>query len=72
MAGAILRVGIDVGGTFTDVAAVDSASGRRMTLKVSSTPRAPELGEIFRFPPAAKAEIGLCRKESPRLGGAGA
>src|SRR5947209_14522501 len=46
MAGAILRVGIDVGGTFTDVAAVDSASGRRMTLKVSSTPRAPELGVI--------------------------
>jgi N-methylhydantoinase A len=46
MAGAILRVGIDVGGTFTDVAAVDTASGERIALKVSSTPQAPELGVI--------------------------
>jgi len=46
MAGAILRVGIDVGGTFTDVAAVDIVSGQRIALKVSSTPQAPELGVI--------------------------
>ncbi|HEX5273838.1 MAG TPA: hydantoinase/oxoprolinase family protein [Candidatus Rubrimentiphilum sp.] len=46
MAAAILRVGIDVGGTFTDVAAVDIVSGERIALKVSSTPQAPELGVV--------------------------
>ncbi len=46
MAAAILRVGIDVGGTFTDVAAVDVVTGERISLKVSSTPQAPELGVI--------------------------
>jgi len=43
---ASLRVGIDVGGTFTDVAAVNIVSGERIALKVTSTPQAPELGVI--------------------------
>jgi N-methylhydantoinase A len=38
-----LRVGIDVGGTFTDLAAVDGR-GTRIALKTPSTPRAPEEG----------------------------
>jgi N-methylhydantoinase A len=41
-----LRLGIDVGGTFTDVAAVDTMTGESIALKVSSTPQAPELGVI--------------------------
>jgi N-methylhydantoinase A len=36
-----LRVGIDVGGTFTDLAAAESWSGRIVTRKLSSTPREP-------------------------------
>jgi len=36
-----LRIGIDVGGTFTDLAAVESWSGRRIFRKVPSTPREP-------------------------------
>ena len=36
-----LRVGIDVGGTFTDLVALESWSGRTVTRKVASTPREP-------------------------------
>ncbi len=36
-----LRVGIDVGGTFTDLVANESWSGRIVTRKVGSTPREP-------------------------------
>jgi N-methylhydantoinase A len=41
-----LRVGIDVGGTFTDLIALDETSGALRRLKVPSTPRAPERGVI--------------------------
>jgi N-methylhydantoinase A len=43
MSAARLRVGIDVGGTFTDLEAFD-ARGTVMRLKVPSTPEAPERG----------------------------
>lgn len=35
------RIGVDTGGTFTDVVAVDEASGRRYVRKTSSTPDDP-------------------------------
>jgi N-methylhydantoinase A len=40
------RVGVDVGGTFTDVALLDERSGRLQVLKVSTTPDDPALGVI--------------------------
>jgi N-methylhydantoinase A len=43
---AALRVGIDVGGTFTDLVAVDTETGERRIIKRSSTPRAPEEGVL--------------------------
>jgi hypothetical protein len=41
-----LRVGIDVGGTFTDLVATESWSGRIATRKVPSTPREPQRAVI--------------------------
>ncbi len=46
-----LRIGVNVGGTFTDVAAIDSAGGV-ITLKVPTTPREPQRGVV-----AALAEL---------------
>ncbi|MGH3665834.1 MAG: hydantoinase/oxoprolinase N-terminal domain-containing protein, partial [Egibacteraceae bacterium] len=39
-----IRVGIDTGGTFTDVVAVDEAGGRVATSKTPSTPADPSVG----------------------------
>ncbi len=41
-----VRVGIDVGGTFTDLVAVDTASGAVRSLKVLTTPEAPARGVL--------------------------
>ncbi|MDQ2871698.1 MAG: hydantoinase/oxoprolinase family protein [Candidatus Eremiobacteraeota bacterium] len=41
-----LRVGIDVGGTFTDLVALDAVTGAVTALKAASTPQAPELGVL--------------------------
>jgi N-methylhydantoinase A len=39
-----LRIGIDTGGTFTDIVSVDGASGAIQVTKVASTPHNPALG----------------------------
>ncbi|MBV8373880.1 MAG: hydantoinase/oxoprolinase family protein, partial [Candidatus Eremiobacteraeota bacterium] len=40
--GRALRVGIDIGGTFTDLAALETWSGVMVVKKVRSTPREPQ------------------------------
>src|SRR6266436_9793500 len=60
-----LRIGIDTGGTFTDVVAVDEATGEIFTTKTPSTPRDPSVGviegihKILRIvdPPASAAAV---------------
>jgi N-methylhydantoinase A len=41
-----LRIGIDTGGTFTDVVCVDSGSGAMRVTKVASTPANPAIGLV--------------------------
>ena len=41
-----LRVGIDTGGTFTDIVCVDAASGAMRVTKVASTPANPAIGLV--------------------------
>ncbi len=40
----MIRLSVDVGGTFTDAVMVDDSTGKVYALKVGSTPRNPELG----------------------------
>lgn len=40
------RVGVDIGGTFTDLVAFDEESLKVLNIKVSSTPRSPQVGVI--------------------------
>src|SRR5207342_3038039 len=41
-----LRIGIDTGGTFTDIVCVDGASGAMHVTKVASTPANPAIGLV--------------------------
>src|ERR1700729_2395648 len=41
-----LRIGIDTGGTFTDIVCVDAASGEMRVTKVASTPSNPAIGLV--------------------------
>lgn len=41
-----MRVGIDIGGTFTDLVAIESWSGRSITIKVPTTPHEPQRGAM--------------------------
>src|SRR5215475_8253919 len=41
-----LRIGIDTGGTFTDIVSVDSGSGVMHVTKVASTPANPAIGLV--------------------------
>src|SRR5262245_11291858 len=41
-----LRIGIDTGGTFTDIVCVDGASGSMRVTKVASTPSNPAIGLV--------------------------
>src|SRR3984885_2586787 len=40
------RIGIDTGGTFTDIVAVDAGSGAMRVTKVASTPSNPAIGLV--------------------------
>ncbi|MGH7310388.1 MAG: hydantoinase/oxoprolinase N-terminal domain-containing protein, partial [Candidatus Rokuibacteriota bacterium] len=44
--GARFRIGIDTGGTFTDVVAVNEATGETLSTKVPSVPRDPSLAVL--------------------------
>src|SRR6266568_1042904 len=46
MPGRRLRIGIDTGGTFTDVVAVDESTGAIVTTKTPTTPHDPSLGVL--------------------------
>jgi N-methylhydantoinase A len=41
-----LRIGIDTGGTFTDIVAVDGSAGTMRVTKVASTPANPAIGLV--------------------------
>src|SRR5215469_15509010 len=53
----MIRVGIDVGGTFTDLAAVDVDTGERVALKVPSTPHAPERAVLDALSSLARLDV---------------
>src|SRR5262244_4564275 len=46
MSGGRYRLGVDVGGTHTDLVLLDTSTGALMVEKVSSTPRNPALGVL--------------------------
>ena len=62
MTRARLRIGIDTGGTFTDIVCVDSASGDMHVTKVPSTPVNPAIG-LVRGVEAILGKVGASSSE---------
>jgi N-methylhydantoinase A len=58
-----LRIGIDTGGTFTDVVALDEDTGEIVTTKTSSTPANPAAG----FMAGVHKALGLLRATAADL-----
>jgi N-methylhydantoinase A len=56
-AAARFRIGIDTGGTFTDIVSVDTGSGAMLVTKVASTPANPAIG-LVRGVKGILAELG--------------
>ena len=60
-----LRVGIDTGGTFTDIVSVDTESGGINVTKVASTPDNPAVGlvqgsrEVLAFDQSQESDISV-------------
>ena len=52
----MILVGVDAGGTFTDLVLAEPEAGRTAIHKVSSTPEDPSIGEV-------EGILGLCRSE---------
>ena len=67
-----VRLGVDVGGTFTDIVCFDEDTGALTLLKVPSTPQEPDRAvvhatqRIFRF---VVVEFRDCANGSPTRGG---
>lgn len=59
-----VRIGIDTGGTFTDVVAVDEESGRLVTAKTPSTPADPAVG----FMNALRKALGMLARDGTDVG----
>lgn len=64
-----LRIAIDTGGTFTDVVAIDDASGARFAVKTSSTPGDPSVGLLTGLRKAAEVAGGSEKDVSQLLHG---
>src|SRR5262249_1012522 len=60
-----LRIGIDTGGTFTDIVSVDSGSGAMRVTKVASTPTHPAIGLVR----GVRAILQAARRSPPRGAG---
>jgi N-methylhydantoinase A len=54
-----MRVGIEVGGTFTDLVAIDGGGRRVEVAKVPSTPRSPDIGAFAAIGAAGLAPVAI-------------
>ncbi len=60
-------IGVDIGGTFTDLVAIHATSGLRIVRKVLTTPREPLIAVLAALDEFERAAGGVGAGERPRL-----
>ena len=59
------RIGVDIGGTFTDLVLIDDSTGERSIGKILTTPKDPSDAVEKDWPSYSREKVSMLRRSAP-------